>query len=508
MKKERFWKELEKNVIIHGDRMNVAESCIDRHSNSKKPALVFQDEKGRQKIYTYKKLAIKVNQFANFLEKIKVKKQSRIFIFLPKIPEAYISLLGSIKHGSIAVPLFEAFQTGGLELRLNRGNADVLVTNSELAQRLKHKSKKMKLIIINSKSYKKKIKSMPQKFDSALMKKKDTALMIFTSSTAGTPVAGIQIPHKALIQQHYTARLVLDLNSNDRYFCTAHPGWVTGSVYGILAPLSIGCTIYIYEGHFKSKDWIKFIRKNKISVIYTAPTALRMLRQEIKKDDLNNIKNMCSVGEALTKAVFDFYKKIGVEINDSYWQTETGAIVIASWPGLKKKSGAIGKAIPGITAKTKGGMICLKPDFPSIMTGIYKHKKMYKSYFKNNWFLTNDSAHTDKQGYFFFEGRKDDIIKTSGERVSPIEIESILMKHPAVRESAVIGIPNKIKGSAIKAFIVLNKKFTRNEKLKQDISLFVKRNYAGHSYPRIIEFADSLPKTNSGKIIRMKLRKG
>ena len=501
-----IWKKAEKDITIHGDRLNVIKSCIDRHAakNPNNLAFVFENEKNKIN-YTYKQLNEETSRFANLLKKLKIKKNSRIALFLPKIPELYISFLGTIKHGSIAVPLFEAFQTQGLELRLKKGNINVLVTNKELARRLKHKPKKLKLIIIDSSKYKKEIKKQSTKFKTILKKRKETALMIFTSSTAGTPVAGIEIPHQALIQQHYTAKLVLGLNENDRYWCTAHPAWITGSVYGILAPLSIGCTNYIYEGHFEAKKWISFLKKNKISVLYTAPTALRMLKGEIKKSDLKYLRNLCSVGEALTLAVFNFYKKLGIEINDTYWQTETGAIVIASWPGLKKKKGSLGKAI-GVKVEIKDGTIALKPSWPAMMTGIYKHEKMYKSYFKNNWFITNDEAKKDKQGYFFFIGRKDDVIKTSGERVSPIEIESALMKHKAVKEAAVIGIPDKIKGQIIKAFIVLNKNLKESEKLKEELSLFVKKNYAGHSYPKLIQFIKELPKTNSGKIIRMKLR--
>ena len=504
-----IWKEAEKDIVIHNNGMNIIESCVDRHAleTPNKLALFFEFEKGKIKKYTYKELQEEVNKFANLLNNIKVKKNSRIFLFLPKSPELYISFLATIKQGSIAVPLFEAFETDGLELRLERGDANVLVTNKELLKRLKHKNKfhRMKIIIVDSSDFKNKIKRQSKNFNAVLKNKEDTCLMVFTSSTAGTPVAGIEIPNYGIVQQHYTAKLVLGLNKDDKYWCTAHPGWVTGSVYGIIAPLSIGCENYIYVPHFDALKWIKFVKKNKISVIYTAPTALRLLRNFVKREDFKLVKNVCSVGEALTNAVFDFYKKVGVEICDTYWQTETGAMVIANWSGLKKKRGSIGKAIPGIEARIIDNTIHLKPKWPAMMTRIYKHNKMYKSYFEKGWFKTNDIAKKDKDGYFFFVGRKDDIIKTSGERVSPIEIESALMKYKSVKEAAAIGIPDKIRGQVIKAFVVLNKNHG-TEKLKKELILFVKKNYAGHSYPKEIEFVKSLPKTNSGKIIRMKLR--
>jgi acetyl-CoA synthetase len=398
------------------------------------------------------------------LKNLGVGRKSRVFLFLPKIPEMYISFLGTIKQGSIAAPLFEAFQEDGLMLRLERGNADVLITNKELLKRVpkdvKKRVKSLKhILVVDSEDYKTEIVKCSSAFDAEMMALEDTAVMIFTSSTAGTPVAGVEIPHYALVQQHFTGKLVLDLKPWDNYWCTAHPAWVTGSVYGIIAPLSVGCTNYVLEAHFDSAKWIGFIKRHKINVIYTAPTALKMLKRDIKREDLRGVRNVCSVGEALPKTIFEHYKKLGVEINDSYWQSETGAMVIANYPGMKKKPGSIGKALPGITAKIRDEMMELEKGWPSMMTGIYKHASMYRSYFDKQWFKTNDRAKRDKEGYFFFLGRKDDIIKTSGERVSPLEIENILLKHKAVHESAVIGVPDPAKGEAIKAFVVLHPGF-------------------------------------------------
>lgn len=507
------WKEAEKNIILHGDKINIIESCVDRHAekNPEKLAFVFENN-GKRKEFSYGKLLEQVNRFSNLLEKLKVKNNSRVFIFLPKVQEMYFSVLGTIKQGSIAAPLFEAFQKDGLELRLRRGQADVLVTNRELAERIPKNIKKIvpslkHVLIVDSEEYRNEIGKMSSSFSSVLKNKKDTSVMIFTSSTAGTPVAGIMIPHYGLVQQDFTARLVLDLKKDDNYWCTAHPGWVTGTVYGILAPLSVGCTNYVLESHFDSKEWIDFMKRNKISVIYTAPTALRMLKSDLKKADLSNVRNISSVGEALTSGLFEIYKKLGIEINDTYWQTETGAIVIASLPGERKKPGSMGKPVPGIDARITDKVITLVPGWPAMMTSIYKHKKMYKDYFKKGLFFTNDLARKDKDGYFFFEARKDDIIKVSGERISPVEIEGFLIKNKAVKEAAIIGIPDKVKGSVLKAFIVLEKNVPASESMKKELSMFVKSNYAGHAYPKVIEFVKSLPKTNSGKIIRAELRK-
>ncbi len=512
-KMNKIWKEAEKDIVIHGGKMNIIESCVDRHAveNPDRVAFVFEGENGHEASFTYEMLENETNRFANMLKNLGVRRKSRVFIFLPKVPEMYISFLGTIKRGSISAPLFEAFQEEGLMLRLERGDADVLITNKELLKRVprdvKKRVKSLKhILVVDSDDYKNEIARSSDRFKTELVDKKETALMIFTSSTAGTPVAGVEISHYALVQQHYTGKLVLGLNWFDNYWCTAHPAWVTGSVYGIISPLSIGCTNYVLEAHFDSLKWIDFIKKHKISVIYTAPTALKMLKHNIKKEDLRGVRNICSVGEALPRTIFEHYKKLGVEINDTYWQSETGAIVIANRPGEKKKAGSIGKAIPGISTRIKDEMMELKADWPAMMTGIYKHPQMYKSYFDGSWFKTNDRATRDKEGYFFFLGRKDDIIKTSGERVSPLEIENILLKHKAVHESAVIGVPDKAKGEIIKAFVVLNSGFKASNALEDELAMFVKKNYAGHAYPKLIDFVESLPKTNSGKIIRMELR--
>ena len=509
---DSFWKKQEEKVIIHDNKMNIIESCIDRHIEDKpdKNAFVFQDDNEKVKKYTYKELSKEVNKFSNLLVNLGVKKGDRIALFLPKIPEMYIAFLAVIKIGAVAVPLFEAFQEDGLKLRLDRGDITLLISDKELSERyeeIKEKPKTIKkVLVIDSNEFKNEIKKQSDEFSCVLVDKMDTATMIFTSSTAGTPVAGIQIPHYGLVQQHFTGEYSLGLKEDDHYWCTAHPGWVTGSIYGILSPLSIGCTIYVLDGRFEFERFVDFLKENKISVMYTAPTALRLLKQGIEKSDLKNLRNICSVGEALTKATFEFYKDLGIEIIDTYWQTETGAIIISGSEESEKEPGRLGKVIPGIKAEIKDGEIVLETPWPAMMTGIYKHKKMYKSYFDGDLFLTHDLAKMDKERYFYFEARKDDIIKTSGERISPIEIESILMKNKSVKETAVIGVPHETRGNILKAFVVLAKGYKESEDLKEELGQFVKEHYAGHAYPKIVEFVEDLPKTNSGKIIRMKLR--
>ncbi len=505
-----FWKEHEKDVVIHANgKMNIVDSMERFASDSEmksRIALSFEDENGKVEKYSYSELFGKVNQFANLLKEKGVKRGNKVAIFLGKCPEVYFCFLGAIKTGAIAMPLFEAFQSDGLELRLERGDVKFLVTNKELCERynkIEHKIKTVKeIFIIDSSDFKKSLSKQKKEFDAVLLDKMETCLMMFTSSTAGTPVAGIELPHYGLVQQVYTAKKVLLLEKGENYWCTAHPAWVTGAIYGVVAPLAIGASVFVIGGRFDSKSWIKFMKKNSISKVYTAPTVLRLIKQDVHKGDFKQVKRLCSVGEALPQAIVDIYHKKGIDIVDTYWQTEIGSIVIAN---IHSKKGALGEAI-GVNIAIRDGMMIIEKPWPSMMTGIYKHEKMYKDYSDGKWFKTNDLATKDKNGYFYFSGRKDDMIKTSGERVSPLEIENILLKNSVVREVAVIGIPDEVRGSIIKAFVVLNEGIEASDKLKEELSLFVKSRYAGHAYPKIVEFVKSLPKNNAGKIVRMKLR--
>lgn len=490
------WKKLEEEVF-DSEKVNL----VDEIEKNTGKALHFEKD-GKIAEYSYCEMIEEVNRFANILVSSGMKKGDRVGLFLPKCPEIYFAFLAVVKAGGVAVPLFEAFQTDGLELRLDRGAVNFLFSNSELIGRLKKRNEHLKeIFLIDNSNFKKKLEKQSRDFKSILVGKKDTAMMIFTSSTAGTPVAGIEIPHLGLVQWLYTGKEVLGLSEGCKYWCTAHPAWVTGSVYGIVAPFALGCEVYCLEGRFDVSLWKKFLLKNKITNVYTAPTALRLLKGEVEKNDFKFVKRICSVGEALPWSLVEYYKKIGVFLVDTYWQTEIGAIVIAN---LVEKNKSLGQSV-GVKVFVKDGMIVLEKGWPAMMTGIYKHEAMYNSYFSGNLFLTNDLAE-EKEGNFYFSGRKDDIIKTSGERVSPLEIENILIKHSSVKEAAVIGVPDKERGQIIKAFVVLKQNVRGDGKLKLELSEFVKKNYAGHAYPKIVEFVKELPKNNAGKIVRMKLR--
>lgn len=492
------WRELKKKYSLEGKNFV---QLIDEFAekNPRLLALHFEYESGKNIEFSYEEFSKKINLYASFFYSNNIKKKSRVAIFLPKCPEFYFSMFGLIKIGAIPLPLFEAFQREGLSLRLKKGDVNFLITNKELFKRYEKVNSIKKVFLIENLE-----KNLPKKeinFKIFKPKEKDVCLMVFTSSTAGTPVAGVMLPYLGVVQWIYTAKNVLGLDNEKNYFCSAHPAWVTGSIYGVIAPFLVGASVYSLEGRFNDERWISFLKKNKITNIYSAPTVFRLLKDKIKKEDLKFLERVCSVGEALPKSLVEHYLKLGIKIIDTYWQTEIGSIVIANLPF---KLGALGKPI-GVKVFLKKGEIVLKKPWPSMMVGIYKHEKMFKDYFSGDFFHTKDLARKDNESYFYFEGRKDDIIKTSGERVSPLEIENVLMKFKGIKECAVVGIPDKDRGAILKAFVVLSDKKKASEKLKEEISFFVKNNYAGHSYPKVIEFIEELPKGNSGKILRKKL---
>ena len=533
---KRFkWKDVYNEIEWFGkNKLNIAHNVIDRHSKTwrkNKVALCWEGYSGETKKYTFFELKKLTNQFANVLKKYKIKKGDRIFIFLPRIPELYISFIGILKMGGIAATLFAAFGPAALKDRLKDSGAKVIITNSQLKKRI-YKIKKdlpeLKHVIVVDKpnkkgeiDYQKEMEKALSNFNVKEMKLDDYAFMLYTSGTTGKP-KGVVHTHRAVLQEHISAKWVLDIRDNDTYWCTADPGWVTGIAYGIIGSWSNGVTSIVYEGRFSPEKWYSIIEKYKVNIWYTAPTAIRMLMKAgnslVKKYDLSSLRHLCSVGEPLNPEAIKWGLKVfKLGFHDNWWQTETGSILIANYSCLNIKIGSMGKPFPGVRAAIvdkgfnelgpgKMGNLAIKPGWPSMMKVIWKNKKRYKSYFKKSWYITGDKAYKDKDGYFWFVGRGDDVIKTSGERVGPFEVESALVEHPAIVEAGVIGKPDSLRGEIIKAFVILGKGYKASDKLKKDIQHFVKRHLAGHEYPREIKFVSSLPKTRSGKIMRRLLK--
>lgn len=535
VKKDFSWKDAKGYVDWFDGSLNAAYNAIDRHVQTwrkNKVALYWEDEAGNEKKYTFEELSLLSSKLGNVLKDFGVERGDRVFLFLPRIPELYFSFLGILKIGGIAGTLFSAFQEQALADRLENSGAKVLLTTSELKPRVDAIRKKLPdlkhILVVDEPTFKKSVEKASDSLRVAQTDPDDYAFMLYTSGTTGKP-KGVVHSHRAVIQEHMTARWVLDLRDEDTYWCTADPGWVTGIAYEILGSWSNGVAALVYAGRFDPDRWYTLLDKYNVTVWYTAPTAIRMLmasgKEIVKKHNLSHLRHLCSVGEPLNpEAIRWGIKAFGLAFHDTWWQTETGAICIANYPSLDIKIGSMGKPIPGLTAAivddkgrdmgtNKEGNIALKPKWPSMMHTIWKRPNKYKSYFTNGWYISGDRGLVDKDGYFWFIGRADDVIKTSGERVGPFEVESALVAHPAVVEAGVIGKPDAMRGEIIKAFVVLEKSVLEStktkpaqEKLKEELSQYVKKHLAGHAYPREIEFIDKLPKTRSGKIMRRILK--
>ncbi|MBT5022903.1 acetate--CoA ligase [Candidatus Woesearchaeota archaeon] len=536
--KDFDYKVMEQEIEFVDGKLNAAYNAVDRHlktDRKDKPALIWCGDDNQEKIFTFEQLSKFSNKIANALVKLGAQKGDRVFIFLPRIPELYASFLGIVKTGAIAATLFAAFGPEALSDRLADSGTKFVITTSQLKSRVEEifddlKDLQKVLVVSDSEDceltdyeidFNKLIADESEEFDTVMMDPKDSCFMLYTSGTTGKP-KGVVHHHYAILHEHLTAKWVLDVHDSDVYWCTADPGWVTGIAYGILGIWSAGATSIVHEGRFSAKEWYGIIDKHKVSIWYTAPTAIRMLMKEgvdeLKSFDFSSLRYLCSVGEPLNpEAIKWSLDNLGLPFHDNYWQTETGGIVIANYPNMPIKPGSMGKPFPGIHAAIvdedfnelppgEEGNLVMKPGWPSMMKEVWNNPEKFNEYFKKGWYITGDRVKVDEDGYFWFVGRADDVINTAGHRVGPFEVESALIEHPAVCEAGVIGKPDKLFGEIIKAFIVLNKGYTLNDELMVDIKKFIKKHLSGHAYPKEIEVRDSLPKTRSGKIVRRLLK--
>ncbi|MBO8177790.1 MAG: acetate--CoA ligase [Bacillus sp. (in: Bacteria)] len=530
------WEEAEKNFSWYETgKINMAYEAIDRHALTEKKnkvALYYRDQHRYEK-YTFKEMRDLTNKAANVLKQYgDVEKGDRVFIFMPRSPELYFALLGAVKLGAIVGPLFEAFMEGAVKDRLEDSGAKVLVTTPELLGRVPVQDlPELKHIFLvgddvkeegNYYDFKKRLNEASKELNIEWVDKTDGLILHYTSGSTGKP-KGVLHVHRAMIQHYQTAKWVLDLKDDDVYWCTADPGWVTGTAYGIFGPWLVGASNVIVGGRFAPEYWYQTIEDFGVTVWYSAPTAFRMLMgagdEVVKKYDLSSLRHILSVGEPLNPEVIRWGLKVfNLRIHDTWWMTETGAQLICNYPCIEIKPGSMGKPIPGVKAAIvddqgnelppyQMGNLAIKKGWPSMMYTIWNNPQKYESYFMpGDWYVSGDSAYMDEDGYFWFQGRIDDVIMTSGERVGPFEVESKLVEHPAVAEAGVIGVPDPVRGEIIKAFISLREGYEPSDELKEEIRLFVKQGLAAHAAPREIEFKDKLPKTRSGKIMRRVLK--
>ena len=523
-----------------GDVINIGEYCTDRIcrlGKGDKLGFVWEGHSGDVKKFTFNDMRIVTNSIASFLKNLGMEPGDRICLFMDKVPELYLGFLGILKMGGIAQPLYSAFGSESLLTRLEDAQTTAILTQKKHIQKVRNiinNLPSLKYIIVvdddGSKPLKEKETALDidkiekvESFDIYPSKAETPSVLHYTSGTTGKP-KGAQHVHYSIISQYITAKYVLDLKEDDRYWCTADPGWVTGTSYGIIGPWANGVTQYVMDKGFKAENWYEFLEKYKITVWYSAPTAIRSLMKEgdeiIKKFDLSNLRHLASVGEPLNaEAVIWSEKVFGKMFHDTFWQTETGSIMVSNYPGMKIKPGSMGKPFPGITAtvvdlktflpiEKKGivGMIAAKPGWPAMFRTYWNNETTYNSKFKNGWYLCGDRASIDEEGYFWFVGRDDDVINTAGHLVGPFEIESALLEHKAVAESAVVGKPDAVNMEVVKAFITLKPGFKEDKMLELDIMNFIRKKLSPLAMPQEIEFVNSLPKTRSGKIMRRVLR--
>ncbi|EPQ75103.1 Acetyl-coenzyme A synthetase [Mycobacterium marinum str. Europe] len=531
------------------DKCNIAFAAVDRHCAgpiATRTALRFVTDQSREdqpptQDLSYAELGRLVRKFTAVLRGLGVNKGDRVFTIMGRIPELYITMLGALRNGSVVSPLFSAFGPEPIATRVEIGQADVLVTTAAIYRRKIAKIRERltsvrHILVVDAQSSGDQLpgtlslwKLMAAADDNAPAEPTtadDPALLHFTSGTTGTPKGAIHV-HGAVTMHYVTGLYALDLHPDDIYWCTADPGWVTGTSYGIISPLLHGVTSIVDQAEFDAERWYRILQDQNVSVWYTAPTGIRMLikagAELAAQYCFPHLRFIASVGEPLDpEAVWWGKRVLGLPIHDNWWQTETGGIMIANTPAFDIKPGSMGRPLPGVDAyilrhnddgttsviddPDEEGELALEPGWPSMFRGYLHAEDRYRKCFSDGLYLTGDLAKKDADGYFWFVGRKDDVIKSAGHLIGPFEVESALTDHPAVAEAAVIGKPDPTVGAIIKAFVVLKDGFTADDDLRLELLGHARKRLGAAVAPKEIEFADALPHTSSGKIMRRLLK--
>lgn len=532
-----------------GRGLNIAFEAVDRHAagpKAAKEALRFVRADGSATSLTYGDLAVQTGRFAAVLRSVGVGRGERVFSLLGRSPELYTAVLGTFKNGSVFCPLFSAFGPEPVRQRLHLGAGRALVTTKALYRKkvkpVRDTLPELRFVLLvdaagapepGTLDLAELLAQVDPIEDIADTQPEDMALLHFTSGTTGTPKGAIHV-HDAVAAHYATGRFALDLHPDDIYWCTADPGWVTGMSYGIIAPLVHGVTAVVDQEELDADRWYRILAEQRVTVWYTAPTALRMLMkagaERAAGHDLSALRFVASVGEPLNPEAVVWGKDVfGLPVHDNWWQTETGGIMIANYPAMPIRPGSMGRPLPGIEAGLVArdadgkpvfrdgelqlvtepdamGELALRPGWPSMFRGYLNEEERYRRCFAGGWYLTGDLAKRDADGYFWFVGRGDDVIKSSGHLIGPFEVESCLMEHPAVAEAGVIGVPDPVAGEVVKAFVELKPGNEPTEDLQLDIIGFARKRLGAAVAPRLLEFTGSLPKTRSGKILRRLLK--
>jgi acetyl-CoA synthetase len=522
--------------------LNIAFEAVDRHvahGLGDKVALRWLAKDGSRQDFTYRALASASSRFANVLRELGVRPGDRVFALAGRVPALYITALGTWKAKGVFCTMFSAFGPEPIRSRMSIGGAKVLVTTAALYEKkivpIRANLPELKHVLLiddsgeawpGTQRYKALMAAANETFEIPPTAPDDPALLHFTSGTTGTPKGAVHV-HEAVVAHHITGKFALDLHPEDIFWCTADPGWVTGTSYGIIAPLTNGVTSIVDEEEFDAQRWYEILEQQAVSVWYTAPTAIRMMMKAgvdlAKARGLPALRFLASVGEPLNpEAVRWGVEAFNLPFHDNWWQTETGGIMIANFQSMPIRPGSMGKPVPGIVAAivqtsddgkvtiidapNVNGELALMPGWPSMFRAYLNESKRYEKCFADGWYLTGDLARCDTDGYYWFVGRKDDVIKTSGHLIGPFEVESVLMEHPAVAEAGVIGKPDPVAMEIVKAFVALKHGFEASEALRRELLAHARKRLGAVVAPKELEFRPGLPKTRSGKIMRRLLK--
>ncbi|GKV71807.1 acetate--CoA ligase [Pseudarthrobacter sp. NCCP-2145] len=534
---------------LPGGGLNIAHEAVDRHAAGPRAgheALRFVRADGSTHSLSYRELAEQTSRFAAVLAQLGIGRTERVFSLMGRSPELYVAVLGTLKNGSVFCPLFSAFGPDPVRQRLQLGSGRVLVTTRALYRKKVARIRDAlpdltHVLLIDADG-----EPEPGTLDLAMLMEaapgdagiastqgEDMALLHFTSGTTGTPKGAIHV-HEAVTAHYATGLYALDLHPDDVYWCTADPGWVTGISYGVIAPLVHGVTTVVDQEEMDADRWYRILAEQRVTVWYTAPTALRMLMKagadRASGHDLSVLRFVASVGEPLNPEVVVWGREaFGQPVHDNWWQTETGGIMIANFAATEIRPGFMGRPLPGVEAALVQrdengkpviadglpvlvaepdamGELALRAGWPSMFRGYLHEEERYRRCFAGGWYLTGDIAKRDADGYYWFVGRGDDVIKSSGHLIGPFEVESSLMEHQAVAQAGVIGVPDPVAGEVVKAFVELRNGWEPSEELRLDIIGFARKRLGAAVAPRMVEFTTALPRTRSGKILRRLLK--
>ncbi|MGN6445181.1 acetate--CoA ligase [Amnibacterium sp.] len=537
---------------LPGGGLNIAYEAVDRHAagpSATKDALRFVRSDGTVERTTYAELAAATSRFADVLRRLGVGRGERVFSLLGRRPELYIASLGTLRNGSVFAPLFSAFGPDPVRQRMRLGSARVLVTTRAHYLRkvlpIRRDVPTLEFVLLvdeedDPADLPPGTLHLPTLLAAAASdlpvvrtEPEDMALLHFTSGTTGLPKGAVHV-HDAVVAHAATARFALDLHPEDVYWCTADPGWVTGMSYGVIAPLVHGVTAVVDEDELDADRWYAILEAQRVSVWYTAPTALRMLMKagadRAAAHDLSALRFVASVGEPLNPEVVVWgVHALGLPVHDNWWQTETGGIMIANFAATEVRPGSMGRPVPGVSAALLArdeegrarvrdgeavlvtepdeiGELALRPGWPSMFRGYLGEEERYRRCFVGGWYATGDLARRDADGWYWFVGRGDDVIKSSGHLIGPFEVESTLMEHPAIAEAGVIGVPDPVAGELVKAFVELKPGRAPSDALRLEIIGFARKRLGAAVAPREVAFTEALPRTRSGKILRRLLK--